>query len=436
MKVLWVTNVPLPEASLLIGHDPLPYGGWLINEAKQLSKEKNVELQIAFPLGGLKKVQVINGEAITYYAFPFLKTSSDVSNNDRLGLFSIIEQSKPDIVHIFGTELFHALAFVKMCIEKELACVISIQGLVSFIAKHYMNGIPNSVQHSFTLRDLLKLDNIKMQQRKLLIRGKSEIEALQKVRHVIGRTNWDYACTKMINPIVQYHYCNETLRSEFYRNSWEFAKCEQYSIFVSQGSYPIKGLHFMLEAFPYILRRFPDAKLYIGGVDITETKNLKQKLRASSYGNYVKSLIRKYDLEERVVFTGSLAEKEMCERYLNSHVFVCPSTIENSPNSLGEAMSLGVPSVASDVGGITDLFTHKEDGFVYQTDAPYMLAYYICEIFDNRQLAEHFSRNARKKAEKRHNEQTNHRRLIEIYDAISMDLLEESVQIEEEVSLY
>ena len=89
------------------------------------------------------------------------------------------------------------------------------------------------------------------------------------------------------------------------------------------------------------------------------------------------------DLERNVVFTGPLDEEKMCQRYLKSNVFVCPSSIENSPNSLGEAMVLGVPCVASDVGGVSDMLKHKEEGFVYQTDAPYMLAHYVCEIFEN-----------------------------------------------------
>jgi glycosyltransferase involved in cell wall biosynthesis len=119
-----------------------------------------------------------------------------------------------------------------------------------------------------------------------------------------------------------------------------------------------------------------------------------------------------------VVFTGILDEKQMCERYLKSHVFVCPSSIENSPNSLGEAMILGVPCVASDVGGVIDLLTHREEGFVYQTDAPYMLAHYVCEIFANDDLALQFSKKARIHAIKTHNKEENTKRMMEIYREI------------------
>lgn len=108
--------------------------------------------------------------------------------------------------------------------------------------------------------------------------GAFEIKALQKVRHVIGRTTWDRACTYQINPDAQYYFCNETLRGEFYKHNWDICQCERHAIFVSQGSYPIKGLHFMLEAMTLILKHFPNTKLYVGGQNIIKTDTLKDRL--------------------------------------------------------------------------------------------------------------------------------------------------------------
>jgi len=121
------------------------------------------------------------------------------------------------------------------------------------------------------------------------------------------------------------------------------------------------------------------------------------------------------NLEGTIIFTGLLDEKQMCERYLQSNVFVCSSSIENSPNSLGEAMLLGVPCVASDVGGVSNMLTHKKDGFLYQADAPYMLAYYVCEIFSDNELVSNISNNARMKASRTHDKEKNTNDLINIY---------------------
>ncbi|KWX87739.1 glycosyl transferase family 1, partial [Paenibacillus riograndensis] len=253
-------------------------------------------------------------------------------------------------------------------------------------------------QNTFTIRDLLKQDNLNQQQIKFFKRGELEIEALKKISHVIGRTTWDKACVMEINPEVKYHSCNETLRSSFYSSEWDLSICEKNSIFMSQGSYPIKGLHFMIKAMPLILEKNPDAKLYIGGVDITRAHTIKDKIKITTYGKYLRKIIHDNHLQDKVIFTGLLNEKEMRDRYLKSHVFVCPSSIENSPNSLGEAMILGVPCVASYVGGVSDLLIDKQEGFLYQADAPYMLAHYVCEIFADNDLALKFSSNAREHA--------------------------------------
>ncbi len=416
MNILWVTNVALPEASLLMNEKPRPFGGWFESASARLADEDSIELSIAFSKNGLRTVQILKGEKINYYAFPLVSEKYVSSNKKNSYLEKILDEARPNVVHIFGTECLHTLAMVNACQKGKV--VISIQGLVSIIQRHYMSGLPENVQNRFTIRDFIKQDNLKQQQSKFVKRGAFEIEALQKVKHIIGRTTWDRACTYQINPDAKYHFCNETLRDEFYKHTWDINRCEKHSIFVSKGSYPIKGLHFMLEAMPFILKRFPDTKLYVGGKNITKSDTLKDKLKISSYGKYVKENINKNNLQNKVIFVGILDEKQISERYLRSNVFVCPSSIENSPNSLCEAMILGVPCVASDVGGVADLLKHKEEGFVYQSDAPYMLAHYVCEIFANDELALQFSKKARVHAMKTHDAQMNLNTLLSIYEQI------------------
>jgi glycosyltransferase involved in cell wall biosynthesis len=363
-------------------------------------------------------LQVLKGNKIKYYAFPLTSEKDVKSNKLKEHLLKVLDEVNPDIVHIFGTEFPHALIMVITCIERNKRVVISIQGLTSVYAQHYLPGMPIKIQKRFTIRDFIKQDNLIQQQGKFSKRGSLEVEALQKVNHFIGRTTWDKACTSQINPNAKYYCCNETLRDEFYKHNWDIKNCEKHSIFISQGQYPIKGLHFALEAMPLILKRFPDTRLYVGGHNITRNDSLIDMLKISSYGKYIKKIIEKYNLQNNVEFTGILDEKQMCQRYLKSNVFVCPSSIENSPNSLGEAMILGVPCVAADVGGVSDMLQHREEGFVYQHDAPYMLAHYVCEIFDNIEQALSFSTKAREHALKTHDRDLNTTRLIEIYESI------------------
>ncbi|MBK5442696.1 glycosyltransferase family 4 protein [Peribacillus sp. TH24] len=418
MKILWLINIPLPEASSLMNEKSSPYGGWLINASNYLADQEALELTVAFPKNGVTESIKLEGNKITYYAFKPVKDRDKEVIEENLIFKKILNEVNPDLVHIYGTELAHTLSMINVCEKEKVNAVISIQGLVSYIEKHMYANLPYRVVYGTTLRNLLRKDNVAGLQKLFYKRGKNEIQAIKNVNHIIGRTTWDKACTSQINQDAEYHFCNETLREEFYKYEWNIEKCEKHSIFLSQGQYPIKGLHYMLEAMPLILREFPNAKVYISGKDITMSETLKDRLLITHYGKYIKKLIRNNKLEENVVFTGPLNEKKMCERYLNSNVFVCPSSIENSPNSLGEAMILGVPCVASDVGGVSDMLKHKEEGFVYQADASYMLAHYVCEIFKNDELALEFSDKSRSHALKTHDPISNTKKLMTIYEDI------------------
>jgi len=412
MKVLWVTNVSLPEGSELRGRVPTPFGGWLVGAARSLAQQ--VDLSVASLGGRPGDTEPVRGERITHYEFP---SESDPQETGG-ALAHILDAVDPHLVHIFGTEYRHARQTAELCAGQGRPFVISIQGLVSVYAGHYASGLPTRVRERFTLRDLLRGDNIRLAQRAMRKRGFDEIAALRLAPDVIGRTTWDEACASQINPNATYHKCNESLRASFYEDRWAAQDCERYSIFVSQGSYPIKGLHFMLEAMPIILRRFPNARLVVAGPDVTGGRSLIGQLKVTSYGKYIRELVRKNGLHNHVTFTGVLDEAAMRSKYVHSHVFALTSTIENSPNSLGEAMLLGVPCVAAAVGGVTDMARHEVDALVYQGDAPYMLAHQICRVFSDDDLAARLSRSARLRAQVTHDVDRNTATLLPIYQSI------------------
>jgi len=413
MKILWLTNIPLPEASNLMNETPTPFGGWLVGSSLRLAEKENIDLCVAFPHKSAKLFQMYQGEKITYYAFKPIKDAQNKKNQDMFE--SLLQEVQPDLVHIHGTEYPHTLVMMNTCEKLSVKAVISIQGLVSVIAKHTTANLPWKVIYGHTLRNFLRGDSVAGLKKQFEKRGRNETAALKKAKHVIGRTEWDRACTMQINPEAEYHFCSETLRDEFYEHQWNPENIERYSIFLSQARSPIKGLHYALEAMAEIIKTFPSAKMYVSGRNPTYSSSFKEKLIATFYSKYLKKMIDRLRLTKNIIFTGSLSEKEMCQRYLKSHVFVCSSTIENSPNSLGEAMILGVPCVASYVGGIPDMLQHREEGFLYPVDAPYMLAHYVKKIFQDYQLASRISLKAREKALQRHDRDANLHCLLEIY---------------------
>lgn len=396
-RVLWLQNIVIPQIANKLGMEKCNCGGWMATLFSDMSQNGNIELAVCAPcaanLGKLDGVEVCGAEFYSFYERNINKYDYDVEKR----FIEIIERFQPDMVHIFGTEFPHTLAMVRAFNNPDRT-VIHIQGLVSVYAKYYFAYLPYSAIKGRSLRDFVKQDNIIQQKRKFEHRGEFEIESIKRVAHVMGRTDWDRACCRIIHPNIKYHYVQEMMREEFYDGKWSYKYCEKHSIFMSQGEYPIKGLHLALEAI-YILKcNYPDIRLYIAGSDIIHYKGIKQKIRKTYYAKYIMKLIKKWDLENQIIFLGALNAREMKKRYMASHVFISPSSIENSPNSIAEAMLLGVPIIASDVGGVSSLIKHRENGFLYQADAPYMLAYYVTDLFKDISLADRISENEKKKA--------------------------------------
>lgn len=59
--------------------------------------------------------------------------------------------------------------------------------------------------------------------------------------------------------------------------------------------------------------------------------------------------------------------------------------------------------------------SHNNEGYIYQHDAPYMLAYYICEIFKNKEIALKFSEKSKEKARKLYSKKDNLKNMLKIY---------------------
>ena len=287
-----------------------------------------------------------------------------------------------------------------------------------------MAGLPEKVQHQVTFRDLVRRDSIRQQQKKFLQRGEQETLAIKGCGNITGRTRFDREGTARLNPDAEYFHMNETMRKEFYTGSWKLENCEEHSIFLGQGDYPLKGMHFVLEAMARLSESYPDVKLYVAGNSIINDRTFKEKLKLPAYGKYLLSLIKKYGLEKKVIMTGKLTAEEMKQQFLRSHVFVCASVLENSPNTVGEAMLLGVPVAASEAGGIPDMITDGQDGLLFETGNADSLAKAVGRLFDRTVdetglcLAQRLSARAAQRARSVHDGAANYHRLLEIYDRI------------------
>ena len=207
-------------------------------------------------------------------------------------------------------------------------------------------------------------------------------------------------------------------RNEFYEKKWDIKNIEKHSIYVSQGNYPIKGLHIMLEALNILKNKYPNIKLYIAGKNIYEFNNILDYIKFSDYQKFISKIIKKYNLKEHIIYTGMLNAEQVANRLLKSNIYVQASSIENSSNALGEAMLIGTPCVASFVGGTPDMLINNIEGLLYPFGDYGLLAHYISKIFDDNNLAIELSDNARKHAKITHDREINAEQMIKIYKKV------------------
>lgn len=415
MKVLWITNIKFPAVCRALGEKEPVIGGWMYSLSSELVKEPTIQLAVATVYSG-SEIKEIKAGNITFYLVPSKKDYLHYDRKLEQHWLKIKDLFAPDLVHIHGTETPYGLAYLKACGNSGV--LISIQGLLSVISKYYYANISaKEILRNITIRDIIKFDNIFQQKNKFQRRGKFEIQSIKQSMNFIGRTSWDKSHVLAVNANANYFFCNETIRPIFYNNKWEYEKCKKHTIFISQSLYPIKGLHQVLKAMPLILNKFPNARIVVSGYNITNKSDIKSKIRLSGYGKYILSLIKKHNLKNHVEFIGECDEKRMLEQYLKANVFVCPSSIENSPNSLAEAQLLGVPVVAAYVGGIPDMITHKLNGYLYRFEEIEMLAEFVCEIFEKGENSE-LSENEQLIANNRHSNELNNKQLSDIYKSI------------------
>ena len=217
MKLLWLcNNAPGVVRTALTGK-PEGEVNWLDHVLSDL-RQQGVTLRILYRGGG----EPGRLDASCSYA-PIGETPAEIYQPELESRFrQELKTYQPEVIHIWGVEYHHALAMVNAAKQAGMLdrTVASIQGLCCRIAPHYNDGLPESALSPRTFRDLLRKDSIARQRETYVRRGELEIEALKKLRHVIGRTDWDRETVLEINPDLTYHFCNETLRRPFYEGRW------------------------------------------------------------------------------------------------------------------------------------------------------------------------------------------------------------------------
>lgn len=407
MKILWFTNTPSCYKTGMHGYNG---GGWISSLEKEIRKIKNIELGICFHANGIEPFKSKKDD-VTYYPISsknyftqiihrILYNRNKVDSINVRRYLEVINDFKPDIINIFGSENCFGL----ISLHTQIPIVIHIQGILApCITAFYPPGYNrnNLIFNSFNpiriLKNLISLKDWKHN-------AKREKIILKNVQHYMGRTEWDKNITNIYSPNAQYYHCNEILRDEFYSIPYSKTTTNNLTITTTISAVHYKGFDTILQA-ANILK-----------------KDLRMNFTWNVYGiSNIKSYEKKFKIKAdncNIKICGIVDEKTLSQRIKESTVFVHPSYIDNSPNSVCEAQILGCPVIATYVGGIPNIIENKISGLLVPANDPYQVAILIKEVFLNKELANSLSENGKEIARIRHDKYTIISNILSIYNQI------------------
>lgn len=416
MKVLWSILIEFPPLAIKLNHSIPSSCGWLYASAKAILKlMPELKLGVAvYSYGDDYEEYDIDG--ISYYLIP----SKNMTKPDKKQVESCrrtISEFKPDLIHVHGTEHSLAQAMV-VANEGRIRTLANIQGLATGIAPMADGGLSFwDKLFNVTPLDFYRGTFLLTTKYCMTKRARCEEYVIKNVTDIAGRTQWDKDHVLTINPLINYHHLNETLRDSFYDGDrWSQKKCKPHTIFLSNSSSPLKGAHNFLKALEIVIKVYPDTQVVVCGSSVLNN-DFRTCIKFQGYHLFLRRLVKRKNLQSHITFTGALNEYQMKQAFLEANVYVLSSSIENSSNSLCEAQILGVPTVASYCGGTPSLIEDGKTGYLYRYEEHVQLAQRIINLFASDDLSE-LSRCEQEVANARHDREANAKELARIYNRI------------------
>ncbi|HID25771.1 MAG TPA: glycosyltransferase family 1 protein, partial [Thermoplasmata archaeon] len=168
-----------------------------------------------------------------------------------------------------------------------------------------------------------------------------------------------------------------------------------------------KGLFDLVESARYVCSEKPDVFFIIAG----KGRDLG-KLRES---------IRKAKLQDRFIFPGQVNKDQLVKLYQDATIFVFPSYHEGLPGAVLEAMSCGLPVIATDVRGNRDLISNGETGILVPPRSPEKMAETISMLLKDKNFRKNLGRNARKTVEEKYTWDVVSNKFLRCYESLVGD---------------
>jgi glycosyltransferase involved in cell wall biosynthesis len=392
MRVLWFTNIPLPAVDRRTGRATVGSGHWMNALLAGLTSRPGISLGVATAYPGLPDLDFQeDGVAYFVHGQPRFQSHLGHRRRDLEACRAIVERFQPDVVHVHGSERFFGLLGARGLVRQPV--VVSLQGFVGACLPEFFGALsPLEVARASRLREVLTRRGLAWDYVEFARGARQEREILRGCRAFLGRTAWDEAQLRRENAAAAYFHVGEALRPEFAGRQWSLGGCRRRSLLVTNAGNPRRGVEVVLDAVRSLARRWPDVTVRFAGAVSDRT----------GYGRLLHERIAAAGLRDRARFVGFLSADALARELATAHAYVIASFVENSPNSLCEAMRVGTPSVASYAGGIPSLVDDERTGLLFPPGDDAMLARQLDRVFRDDALAARLGEAARAAAAERH----------------------------------
>lgn len=407
MRVLWFTNIPMPAVDRRVGRPTLGSGHWMKVLLEALRRRGTETLGVVTAYPRLPDLE-FEEDGVRYWTIGQPRFLSQLAWREadlgRCG--EIAGRFAPDVVHVHGSERFYGLLEARRLVAAP--ALISLQGFLSACLPTFFGSLGVGERLAATRAvELATRRGLAWDWLDFRRGARHEAEILAGARAFAGRTAWDLAQVRARNATAAYHHVGELLRPEFSGQAWALAGCRRERLFLTNVGHPRRGAETVLEAAAVLARRRPGLRLALAG-SVGER---------SGYGRWLRERIRRLGLEDRVELLGFLDGPTLARELAASHAFVIASYEENSPNSLCEAMRVGLPCVASYTGGIPSLVEDGRTGLLFPPGDAAMLAARLEAVLGDDALAVRLGEAARAEATRRHDPEAVVGQLLEAYRA-------------------
>lgn len=398
MRVLLCVNTPMPAVCARLGRDLPSGGGWLPSLLDVLTSASDLELAVLSlddrPLESGNGALSFKEDGVAYWHIPLAESRRQTLAHRWSGgppdaavvaaCRHVIREFQPTLVHVNGTET----AFGLVQHATRVPVLVSLQGILTGYLQFYFSGMSARPVISDTFSKRFVHGAGVIQGYRAMQRGaERERHILRLARFVSGRTDWDRQVAQLLAPRARYFHSDRVLRSPFYARQWQPSQAKEKVLVHVSG----KGLECSVAALRLVLERGHDARLLVIG-----------SARGSLMGSIALRRAREWGLESRIDFVGELGADEVAEVLSRCSVYVHSSHADNSPNALAEAQAVGVPVVATYVGGIPSMVQHDCTGLLVPRGDAVALAASVASLLDDPERARVLGQAARVVALERH----------------------------------